>query len=284
MLSPKRKSGSRASRRASALTCTPPSKPCRARSWPSCSCERLQATLANAYTNVPLVHQRLDSAGRAAGRHPQPGRLSPRCRSPSRPICATSIRSACSPGRTTSWRGCTPRRAPPASPRWSATPLEDIDNWADLMARSLYSRRRAPRRRGAQRLRLRPVHRRPGRALRRRAAGRGGGAGVGRIDRAPGRPDHGLQGAGAVRHAFLCAGDRRGGRAAGRRPAQERAADRHVRRRALELGHAQGDRGAHRPEGGGHLRPVRDHGPGRRLRMRMRRTACTAGRTTSCSR
>ena len=44
------------------------------------------------------------------------------------------------------------------------------------------------------------------------------------------------------------------------------------------------DRGAHRPEGGGRLRPVRDHGPGRRLRMRRARTACTAGRTTSCSR
>ena len=38
------------------------------------------------------------------------------------------------------------------------------------------------------------------------------------------------------------------------------------------------------PEGGRHLRPVGDHGPRRRLRMRDARPACTAGRTISCSR
>ena len=42
----------------------------------------------------------------------------------------------------------------------------------------------------ACRLRLRPVHRRPGRALRRGAAGLHGGAGVGRHDRAAGAVDH----------------------------------------------------------------------------------------------
>jgi phenylacetate-CoA ligase len=39
---------------------------------------------------------------------------------------------------------------------------QDLDQWADLMARSMYARRRAPGRRRAQRLRLRPVHRRAG--------------------------------------------------------------------------------------------------------------------------
>ena len=35
---------------------------------------------------------------------------------------------------------------------------------------------------------------------------------------------------------------------------------------------------------GRHLRPVGDHGAGRRLRVRVPARACTAGRTTSCSR
>ena len=99
-------------------------------------------------------------------------------------------------------------------------------------------------RRGAQRLRLRAFHRRAGRALRRRAPGRRGGAGVRRLDRAPGRPDHGFQRARAVRDTVLRAGDRRGGARAGRGPAQERAAHRHVRRRALERGDAPRDRSA----------------------------------------
>ena len=149
---------------------------------------------------------------------------SPCCRSPSRPTCATSTRSACSPARTSQLARLHASSGTTGKPTVVGYTHEDIDNWADLMARSMYCGRRAPRRRGAQRLRLRPVHRRPGRALRRRAAGRRGGAGVGRLDRAPGGPHHGLQGARAVRHALVCAGDRRGGRAAGRRPAQERAA------------------------------------------------------------
>ena len=117
-------------------------------------------------------------------------------------------------------RGCTRRRARRASRRSSATRTSDIDTWADLMARSLSRAGARPRRRRAQRLRLRPVHRRPRRALRRRAARCGGGAGVGRLDRAAGRADHGLRRARALRDAVVRAGDRRGRRAAGRRPAR----------------------------------------------------------------
>ena len=51
------------------------------------------------------------------------------------------------------------------------------------------------------------------------------------------------------------------------------AARRPVRRRALERGDAPRDRGAARPEGDRHLRPVRDHGPGR-----GRANASAAGR------
>ena len=46
----------------------------------------------------------------------------------------------------------------------------DIDVWAEVCARALASAGAQHRRRGPQRLRLRPVHRRPRPALRRRAA------------------------------------------------------------------------------------------------------------------
>jgi phenylacetate-CoA ligase len=46
---------------------------------------------------------------------------------------------------------------------------KDIDTWADLMARSIRAAGGRPGDIGARRLRLRPVHRRPRRALRRRA-------------------------------------------------------------------------------------------------------------------
>ena len=43
------------------------------------------------------------------------------CRSRSRPTCVTTIRSACSRGRSMHWCACTRRRARPASRPWSAT-------------------------------------------------------------------------------------------------------------------------------------------------------------------
>ena len=60
----------------------------------------------------------------------------------------------------------------------------DIDNWADIVARCS-RRRRHRQRQGARRLRLRPVHRRPRRALRRRAARRDGDPDVRRPDGTP---------------------------------------------------------------------------------------------------
>ncbi len=61
-------------------------------------------------------------------------------------------------------------RAPPASRPSSATPQDDIDIWSDVMARSIRAAGGRPGDEDAQRLRLRPVHRRARRALRRRSA------------------------------------------------------------------------------------------------------------------
>ncbi len=82
-----------------------------------------------------------------------------------------------------------PRAARPGGRRWSATRRAICDLWADLMARSLSCRRGAAGGHHPQRLRLRPVHRRAGRALRRRAARLHGGADVGRLRRAAGPAD-----------------------------------------------------------------------------------------------
>ncbi len=145
---------------------------------------------------------------------------------------------------------------------------QDIATWGDLMARSLLCRRRAARRHHPQRLRLRAVHRRAGRALRRRAAGLHGRAHVGRLRRAPGPAHPRVRRPGRADDAVLHAGDRRRVRAAGRRSARHGDAHRHLRRRALDRGHARGDRAAARHRCRRHLRPERGDGPGRRLRVR----------------
>ena len=59
---------------------------------------------------------------------------------------------------------------------------KDIDTWADLVARSIRAAGGTRRGHGAHRLRLWPLHRRPGRALRRRAAGLHSHPHVGRAD------------------------------------------------------------------------------------------------------
>ena len=146
-------------------------------------------------------------------------------------------------------------------------------------------RRRAAGRHRAQRLRLRPVHRRARRALRRRAARLHRGAGVGRHDRAAGDAAAGLRRARALRHAVLRAQHRRGRGGHGRRHPQAAAAHRHFRRRAVERRDAPRPRGAARASGGRSLRAVRDHRAGRRrANATWRATACTAGRIISCSR
>ena len=143
----------------------------------------------------------------------------------------------------------------------------DLNLWADLMARCLASHGRAARRHRAQRLWLRPVHRRAGRALRRRAARLHRGAAVGRRHRAAGDAAAGLRRHRPVRHAVLRAQHRRSRRGHGRRYPQAAAAHRHLRRRAVDRRHAPRHRGAARHRGDRHLRPVGDHRAGRRLRM-----------------
>ena len=143
----------------------------------------------------------------------------------------------------------------------------DLDLWADLMARSLAASARQARRHRAQRLWLRPVHRRARRALRRRAARLHRGADVRRRHRAAGHADAGLR-----RHV-LCATPSYAlniaevARRHGRRHPQTAAAHRLLRRRAVDRRHAPRHRGAARHQGGRHLRPVGNHRPGRRLRV-----------------
>ena len=129
----------------------------------------------------------------AAGVHPddvrelsRPGRL-PVHRP--RPTCGPTTRSGCSPCRASRWSGCTPPAARRASPTVVGYTAEDIDMWADGDGPLDPGGRRPPGRRGAQGVRLRPVHRRPRRPLRRRGARLHGGPRLGRHDRAPGHAD-----------------------------------------------------------------------------------------------
>ena len=146
----------------------------------------------------------------------------------------------------------------------------DLDTWADLMARSLACARRAAGRSGPQRVRLRAVHRRPGRALRCGAARRHRRADVGRIDRAADCADRGLS-------ARACCARRRPMRWRLPRWPNSRAST--CAKSALEVGlfgaepwsdaMRQRDRGAAGPQGDRHLRAVGDHGTRGRLRMRV---------------
>ena len=106
--------------------------------------------------------------------------------------------------------------------------------------RALDPRRRRPaRRHGPRRLRLRPVHRRPRRALRRRARRLHRDSDVGRADREAGaahlRPEaehhHG--------HALVHAGPDRGAAAPGDRSEVDQPRGRHLRRRAVDRGDAR---------------------------------------------
>ena len=113
--------------------------------------------------------------------------------SPPRRICARPIPSVSLPCRWIGWRACTPLRAPPASPRWSA-----IRKTISPPGAISWPARSARRAAGAGMrvhvgLRLRPVHRRPGRALRRGGGGLHGDSDVGRADRAAGATHRRLQ-------------------------------------------------------------------------------------------
>ena len=115
---------------------------------------------------------------------------------------------------------------------------EDLRTWARLMARSIRAAGGPARRSGPRRLRVRAVHRRSRRALRRRGAGLHGHPGLRRHDRTPGHADQGLRAGDHHGDAQLHAGDRGRDAPAGHRPARHLAAGRHLRRRALDPGPA----------------------------------------------
>ena len=150
--------------------------------------ERLRASLVRVYERVPHYRAKFD----AAGVHPGDLRsLADLARfpftdqgRPARELSVRHVRGAAAQG------GAHPR-------------LERHDRPADRRRLHAARHRHLGRPDGAlaprggrvrdghhpQRVRLRPLHRRPGRALRRRAARRDRGADVGRPDRAPGPAD-----------------------------------------------------------------------------------------------
>ena len=144
----------------------------------------------------------------------------------------------------------------------------DIETWSEVVARSIRAAGGRPRHEAAQRLRLRPLHRRPGTALRRGAARPRHHSRVRRHDRAAGAADRRLRARHHHGHALLHAGDPRRVPPPGVRPAQDLAEGRHLRRRALDQRHARRDRAGLRHARRRHLRPVRGDRAGRRQRVR----------------
>ena len=156
--------------------------------------ERLRATLRHAYENVPLYRAAFD----AAGVHPDDCReLADLARFPfttkadlrdNYPFGMFAVpRSRCA--------ACTRPAVPRAGRPSSATPSGDLDTWADRDGPLDPGGGRAARRHGAHRVRLRPVHRRARRALRRGAAGLHGHPRLRRHDRPAGAADPGLRAA-----------------------------------------------------------------------------------------
>ena len=229
--------------------------------------ERLKARAAPCLRAPGAVPRQVPGGGRASRRSP-PSRRSPALslHRQGRPARCLSLRHAGHPARKVRAHSCLERHDRPA------------DGGGLLGARHRHlgrphgalalRRRRAAGRRHPQCLRLRPVHRRPGRALRRRAAGLHRGADVGRLRRAPGPAHPRIRRAGRADDAVLHAGDRRRVRAPGRRSARYRDAGRPVRRRAMDRGHARRDRAAARHRRRRPLWPERSDGAGRGLRVR----------------
>ena len=104
--------------------------------------------------------------------------------------------------------------------------------------------RPAPRRHRPERLRLRAVHRRAGRALRRRGAGRHRDSHLRRQHRPPDHGDEGFRRDRHLLHAQLLPAHDGARRRAGRGRAAAAAARRRFRRRAVDRVHAQAHRGA----------------------------------------
>ena len=145
--------------------------------------------------------------------------------------------------------------------------------------------RRQARHGRPQRLRLRPVHRRPRLPPGRRADRGAHDPGLRRRHRAPGAAPEGPPGPGPVLHAVLRAPHRPGPARSRDRQGRAGAGDRPVRRRAVDRGDARPDRGrarAHsRSTSTGSRRSSARASPPSAPRPA---TACTSRRTTSSSR
>ncbi len=120
---------------------------------------------------------------------------------------------------------------------------------------------RPARRQGPYRLRLRPVHRRTRRPLRRGTPRLYGDPRVRRYDGTSGPADPGPEARDHHGDTVVHADPARRVRAPGRGPARHLAAGRRVRGRAVDRGDAPRDRGAVRDRRRGHLRPLRGHRP-----------------------
>ena len=100
--------------------------------------ERLQWTVRHAYDNVPHYRKAFERPGRPPRRPALARRPAAGSRSPPRPTCGRTTRSGCSRCRASRWsRVHASQRHDRASPPWSATPRDDLDTWAALMARSI---------------------------------------------------------------------------------------------------------------------------------------------------
>ena len=115
---------------------------------------------------------------------------------------------------------------------------------------------------------LRPLHRRPGPALRRRAARLHGHPRVDGQQPEADPADAGLPHHGHPHHAELCPAPGGRGDRAGRQPARPGREEGLSRRRAVLRGDAKQDRGAVGARGVQLLRPLRDERPRRRVRVR----------------
>ena len=164
--------------------------------------DRLRWTLRHAYANVPFYRKKFDAAGVSpedcrsledlAGLpgHDQ-GR--PAGELPDRHVRGPRDRAAADPRLERDHRPAHGGGLHPAGPGYLVGPDGPVDPGGG----------RAARRHGARGLRLRPVHRRAGRPLRRRAAGLHGHSGFGRHDRTAGEADRRPAAAGDHGHADL---------------------------------------------------------------------------------
>ena len=229
--------------------------------------ERMRWSLRHAYEHVPHYRTAFDAAGRharrlhRAGRHrevPVHHQGGPARQLPVRHVRRAPHRGPPHPRLQRHDRAAGGRRLHAARPRHLGRPDGPLDP----------RRGRAGRRHRPRRLRLRPVHRRARRALRRRTAGLHGRPGVRRHDAAPGAADPRLRTVDHHGHAVVHARAARRVRAAGLRSAQVPLADRHLRRRAVDRGDARRDRGTPRHARRRHLRTVGGDGPRRRAGVR----------------